>query len=158
MYAHRTSSRFSGISGISELEFSNTQIVGFFFLMHISGSILENSKFLKPELPDAKFSNYPNTQSYLMVRRVEVEGRRTKARFGRMQQRRPLEAKGRAQKPIYEACFSQHQNRIFCFRNRTRHQKMEATLYVFSLKKKRTLHVFYLRRPQRRKLIGVSIY
>jgi len=34
------------------------------FFKQISGSNFENPKFLKPELPDPKFSGYPNAQAY----------------------------------------------------------------------------------------------
>ena len=40
------------------------ELSGSSFFKQISGSNFENPKFLKPELPDPKFSGYPNAQAY----------------------------------------------------------------------------------------------
>jgi len=39
------------------------ELSGSSFFKQISGSNFENPKFLKPELPDPKFSGYPNAQA-----------------------------------------------------------------------------------------------
>ena len=43
------------------------ELSGSSFFKQISGSNFENPKFLKPEIPDPKFSGYPNAQAYSMM-------------------------------------------------------------------------------------------